>query len=129
MGRQARSVNYQQAETSSNLQSREDRLKQLEEKLNATASERRAAKQAAEEAKRRAKYEEAAGKLDAMNTGQHFAGNSHAVGEDEETTKEQIEQAERLRKQRAAARAAKSLRDDGYNPLGGNESSGARYRN
>merc|ERR1719362_1960430 len=42
-----RSLNYQQAESSSNLQSREDRLKQLEEKLNATAAERREAKQSA----------------------------------------------------------------------------------
>merc|ERR1711981_1396836 len=81
------STNYQQQETSESLTKREDHLKKLEEKLNATAAERRAQRERLEEGKRKEKAQIAAEKHAAMQAGQHFAGASWTTADDEEDTK------------------------------------------
>jgi len=121
------SDNYFQTETEKNKVSREEHIRRLAEKLNEGAAERRAEKLAQEEEKRRQKLEIAEGKMKAREQGQHFSGGSNTLGEDDDRDKK-LEELKALKKSSTAKKSTKSLRDDDFNPLGGN-SSGARYRN
>lgn len=120
--------NYQQQESASTQQSREERLKKLQADLDASAAERKAAKAAEDEAKRQAKAETARLKYEAMTEGAHFSGNSHSLADDTSAEQEALEQAAAAKKRRQAAKSNK-LRDDDYNPLSGSSESRPRYRN
>jgi len=121
--------NYQQQESSSTQQSREERLAKLQADLDNSAAERKAAKAAEEEAKRKEKAEIARLKHEAMTQGAHFSGNSNSLGDDTSAEQEALEQAAAAKKRREAAKTNK-FRDDDYNPLTGSSSeSRPRYRN
>merc|ERR1712130_659024 len=70
--------NYQQQESSSAQQSREDRLKKLQDELDKTAADRLKAKKEKEEEERRRKAEMLREKHEAMQKGGTYQGNSYS---------------------------------------------------
>merc|ERR1711972_646926 len=104
-------------------QSREDRLKKLQDELDKTAADRIKAKKEKEDEERRRKAEMLREKHEAMQKGGTYQGNSYSLADDEETRQKALEEAKKAKERRDAAKNSRShLRDDDFNPLDGSES-------
>jgi len=123
--------NFEQQASESTLNSREERLRKIEERLNSTTAERKAQLEAERQEKLREKIIEKINKNEAILKGTTYSGpgQSTKATEEEEAKRKEIE--ELLKKKREQKKnqssQGRSLRDDDFNPLG-NNSSGARFR-